>query len=593
MKKATAIVLAVVIFFCILPISAAETPPEYVYEINKKQTAAAISYITEMYIEKYPEFGLINEYGGEPDKQVLSDLARSLTKNCVTDVQRARVFYDWVRANIVYDEGYRGCSYPYDVYYEGRAVCHGFSMLYSRLLRLAGIPAVVFDGLRGDMKGTVTTENFFELRADYGHAWVMAYFDGAWRLFDTLWEEFDNTDRDYWNSWYFCTGIEGVAPYYDGTGVDLQGLDGVSEKLFGLYYVNGRSMTYYEGEPRSDVEIFSFMNGMTFHWIPKRQDPDGVNDGFDYVYAPGKRDAMINAQSYYDGFISNSGYMLFYADPNGIFRCGTTAQFEGNIYHLRSNGGGALAFSDCEKRQYMRGDPVVLVGETITVRQFSEFQTFEYEDDRPEYVYLLSENTENPESVTIHEDNTITVTAPGYVEIVCREEATNSTDFFSFNVLEAPRAHEYPAPDEGPISSSDEDAAVVNNGKKQVALLPGTDAAGIRSLLGDGVQVTGADGAPLDSDCPVGTGAVVTAADGTAFTVVVPGDIDGDGELRAADARHALRAAVGLETHEGVFAQASDIDGSGETQAADARQILRISVDLEAVTGENLKAAAA
>ena len=59
------------------------------------------------------------------------------------------------------------------------------------------------------------------------------------------------------------------------------------------------------------------------------------------------------------------------------------------------------------------------------------------------------------------------------------------------------------------------------------------------------------------------------------------GDVDMNGEVKAADARLALRASVGLETLSATQQKAADVDKSGEIKAADARLILRASVGLE------------
>ena len=61
------------------------------------------------------------------------------------------------------------------------------------------------------------------------------------------------------------------------------------------------------------------------------------------------------------------------------------------------------------------------------------------------------------------------------------------------------------------------------------------------------------------------------------------GDPDGDGEPTAADARLALRRAVGLETYAPGSAEfiACDVDGDNDVTAADARLILRAAVGLE------------
>ena len=65
---------------------------------------------------------------------------------------------------------------------------------------------------------------------------------------------------------------------------------------------------------------------------------------------------------------------------------------------------------------------------------------------------------------------------------------------------------------------------------------------------------------------------------------VVTGDVDGDGDVTAADARLALRAAVALEAYLPGSSEylTADADGDGALSSADARLILRMAVGLEA-----------
>lgn len=60
----------------------------------------------------------------------------------------------------------------------------------------------------------------------------------------------------------------------------------------------------------------------------------------------------------------------------------------------------------------------------------------------------------------------------------------------------------------------------------------------------------------------------------------LPGDADLDGNVTAADARIALRAAVGLEIVTQLLLRLTDMDGDGSITAADARSILRRAVGL-------------
>lgn len=64
-------------------------------------------------------------------------------------------------------------------------------------------------------------------------------------------------------------------------------------------------------------------------------------------------------------------------------------------------------------------------------------------------------------------------------------------------------------------------------------------------------------------------------------SAVIPGDIDGDGEVTAADARVALRAATGLEELTAEQKAAADYNGDGEITPADARDIIRNAVGLD------------
>ena len=71
-------------------------------------------------------------------------------------------------------------------------------------------------------------------------------------------------------------------------------------------------------------------------------------------------------------------------------------------------------------------------------------------------------------------------------------------------------------------------------------------------------------------------------------TTVVLGDIDGDGEVKVADARAVLSMAAGITSADVTKA---DMDGDGIVSLADARAVLAISIDLFELpekTGDNL-----
>lgn len=62
---------------------------------------------------------------------------------------------------------------------------------------------------------------------------------------------------------------------------------------------------------------------------------------------------------------------------------------------------------------------------------------------------------------------------------------------------------------------------------------------------------------------------------------VPAGDLDFDNDVDTADARTALRGAIGLEKLSKAQIMAADLNGNGEIDTADARRILRKSIGLE------------
>lgn len=81
------------------------------------------------------------------------------------------------------------------------------------------------------------------------------------------------------------------------------------------------------------------------------------------------------------------------------------------------------------------------------------------------------------------------------------------------------------------------------------------------------------------------TDAVRIPVEKAELSAVIPGDVDGDGNVTAADARLALRRAVELETYPEGSAEylACDVDHDGKVTAGDARVILRAAVGLESL----------
>lgn len=108
----------------------------------------------------------------------------------------------------------------------------------------------------------------------------------------------------------------------------------------------------------------------------------------------------------------------------------------------------------------------------------------------------------------------------------------------------------------------------------------------IIEAVSEDVEIVKADGTKAEADDKIASGMqiVIKDEDGVVVdtkTVVVPGDVDGDAEINASDARSALRNSVGLDDLESWGSAAANVDGEAGVSAADARSILRASVGLD------------
>ncbi len=129
-------------------------------------------------------------------------------------------------------------------------------------------------------------------------------------------------------------------------------------------------------------------------------------------------------------------------------------------------------------------------------------------------------------------------------------------------------------------SFSDSEIVFVNEDGNLVSRV-GTTAEDLLALAGEDASLVNNKGETLAETDKIGTGAVLTLADGTRYEIVVLGDIDGDGAISAGDARSALRNSVSLDVLAGVYLKAAKVNGEGPVNAGDARSILRASVGLD------------
>ena len=125
-----------------------------------------------------------------PKRANVAELADELTAGCTTETEKARSFYVWIADNIRYDvkalenmkdmdpEDHIRKQSPEKVLRTKKAVCEGYSKLFSALCEAAGMESIMVTGHSKSAKGIV--------RRSF-HAWNMVRVDGQWKLLDATW----------------------------------------------------------------------------------------------------------------------------------------------------------------------------------------------------------------------------------------------------------------------------------------------------------------------------------------------------------------------------------------------------------------------
>ena len=178
-------------------------------EITPQRVEDTFKYLDEHYVKNHPEQALAFYTGTEEDRANLLKLAQTITAGCSTDTQKADAIGKWISGNITYDVN--TSAYASDTFYRREGNCLSYANLMMFLLRALGIPAVVGDGWRGNMK-----EMGAELFNMEGHAWVFVRLGGEWVLYDPLWLEGGTTDRNYMAEWIYFDTVEFITPVTDG-----------------------------------------------------------------------------------------------------------------------------------------------------------------------------------------------------------------------------------------------------------------------------------------------------------------------------------------------------------------------------------------
>uniref|UniRef100_A0A8C5MEF2 Transglutaminase-like domain-containing protein n=1 Tax=Leptobrachium leishanense TaxID=445787 RepID=A0A8C5MEF2_9ANUR len=136
---------------------------------------------------------------------------KELLRDGLTELEKTRVIWIWICHHIEYDtKALKNAALrtdnPEDILRMGRGVCAGYSSLFQRMCRIAGVQCKTVSGYGKGAGYTVGQK----IAGETNHAWNMVYLEGTWHLLDSTWGAGtmnSGTDKFtfQYNEFYFLT----------------------------------------------------------------------------------------------------------------------------------------------------------------------------------------------------------------------------------------------------------------------------------------------------------------------------------------------------------------------------------------------------
>ena len=374
-------------------------------EITPQRVEDTFKYLDEHYVKNHPEQALAFYTGTEEDRANLLKLAQTITAGCSTDTQKADAIGKWISGNITYDVN--TSAYASDTFYRREGNCLSYANLMMFLLRSLGIPAVVGDGWRGNMK-----EMGAELFDMEGHAWIFVLLNGEWVLYDPLWISGGTTDRTYMAEWIYFDTVEFVTPACDGDNLPPK-----SNEVPLPFWTDGKYYLYSNAFPEGSGTLSYFVNNQAYIFVSNQCDPEGSQDGRLYLDGRDKSN-MVKGELYRDGWVSYGEYhndksmAHTYAFPNGMMPDGYTMEYDGKLWYMSYDSAMPILM---DENDYWIQDGLVTVapgfsGPCLGLRWQDGCLNSSYGE-----VFLTYENN-TPDVATIDDNGNVTAHAEGYAE---------------------------------------------------------------------------------------------------------------------------------------------------------------------------------
>lgn len=347
-------------------------------------------FLTEYYIQKFPEAALEAFYCTDDEHVFFSKLSKEIIANNL-DKSIPEALYDWMTKNIYAAPQFQ-YGYPIDVYKYKTADCMGNAYLLCELLRSVGVPAVVAFGWGGNMENYLSEYNVIlrtfkdGSRSDADHAWVMYYYNSKWNCADSALKIF-TSDREEISKHYYIFCADGLSVYSDY----------YSPIASALYRVidNGKFFNTYAAiyDDSLGGQIFISDEGVKLYW-----DGDIGNEFGEEGWV---------TRSY---FVQDS-YIYKYIKKNGYFKTNVIQKVDNKTYWFSQNGD-SFEITDLNK-DFVFGLPVFKVGDQFKLKAYVTNESGEYNFTVQNYSF-----SGNREVVKVDQEGTVTVLDEGEAMIL-------------------------------------------------------------------------------------------------------------------------------------------------------------------------------
>ncbi len=155
----------------------------------------------------------------QPQKADTKNLAQQITRGKTTDAQKAESIFNWIVANISYDNELRVNNTLQQKIYiseenvinsvlkRKKALCGGYAYLFEKLCADVGLKAAAIHGY-------TKTSGVKNIPKQANHSWNAVKINGVWQLLDITWAISQSTAGTGKSYWYLTPPSQFIKTHY-------------------------------------------------------------------------------------------------------------------------------------------------------------------------------------------------------------------------------------------------------------------------------------------------------------------------------------------------------------------------------------------